>query len=212
LIRETLVFSSPEEFWIRRKTIITWLFRSAGLDPLPDLTTELVGRVLKVFKVRQSLIETMAFVSDSMDKDREKKKNTRKKWISLSLAPLILAACILIVYPILVKPDPAVLFERYRSSLPADTLNIDTTNYNASRYYQAMVLFGTDDLATAKSLLDELILEGTEYQTTARWFESLILLREGKLAPCREQLKLIREEDPAFFKVHGANLLKDLTN
>ena len=73
-----------------------------------------------------------------------------------------------------------------------------------------MDFFLSGELPPARPLLEELISEGTEYQVISRWYLALIHLHEGNTEACREQLKMLREEDPAFFRAYGRKLMRRL--
>jgi hypothetical protein len=200
-IIESMEFASPEEFWVRK---------SAVEEKLEGWQAGWPGTVAGIFEKRRVWAEKILELADVVDRENEKTRNRKRLKVSLFLSPFFLAACFLIFWPMLVKPDPAVLFERFRNAVPVDTALIDTTNYNGARWYQAMSDFYSDDPITSQILLQELIDEGTEYLTPARWFLSLTFLRRGNFRECRTQLELLKDEDPSFDKKTIRLLYKQL--
>jgi|GEM_PF-1195192 len=196
VIVESLESESPEGYWIRKEQILKLV------DPK--------GPAARIFAGRRKWAERILELADELDREAEKIRNRKRMRISVILSPFFLVACYFIFWPLLVRPDTAALFDKYRESVSVDTTIIDTTNYNGSRWYDAMVEFYSDDPATSQPLLQELIDEGTEYLPKARWFLSLTYLRQGDIRECRSQLSVIKEEDPEFYQTIPRRLLTDL--
>jgi hypothetical protein len=186
-IIESMDFESPEEFWIRKRRLEE------------ELANRPMSGVARIFLERRQWADRILEMADALDREADKSRNRKRLRISLLLSPVFLAACYFLFWPLLVKPDPATLFEKYREKVQVDTTQIDTTNYNGSRWYDAMVVFYSDDPLASQSLLLDLVDEGTEYLTQARWFLGLTYLRQGNLKDYRSQLSILKEEDPEFY-------------
>lgn len=210
LIREVLSFNSPEQYWIRKEQLMQGLQRSFGREITAEPGNDLISAVTHVFMIREKLAEMILVEADVLEKEAEKIRNKRRARAYLFSAPFILLLAFIFIYPALKKPDLLSLFDQYKSTFQTDTTAIDTTQYSGNRFYQALDFFLSDDLPQARILLEELISEGTEYQVTSRWYLALIHLHGGNTDACREQLRLIEKEDPAFFNEYGSKLLKRL--
>ncbi|HBB92912.1 MAG: hypothetical protein A2X22_07725 [Bacteroidetes bacterium GWF2_49_14] len=206
LIREVLPFDSPEQYWIRKEQLMQGLQKSFGRDITAEPGNDLITAVTHVFMIREKLAEMILVEADVQEKETEKIRNKRRARVCLLSAPVILLLAFVFIYPALKKPDILSLFAQYKTTFQADTTAIDTTQYAGNRFYQAMDFFLSDELPQARTLFEELISEGTEFQVTSRWYLALIFLHEGNKDACREQLKLLKEEDPAFFNEYGKKL------
>jgi hypothetical protein len=210
LIREVLPFDSPEQYWIKKDYLLQSLQGYFGRTVSSEPGTDLINAVIRVFRMREELAEMILTESDLMEKEEEKAKNKRRGRIYLISSPFVLLLALIFILPLLKKPDLLSLFDQYRTTYQTDTTAIDTTQYSGNRFYQAMEFFLTGELPQARVLLEELVSEGTEYQVTSRWYLALIHLKEGNSAACREQLMVLREEDPVFFRAYGRKLVRRL--
>jgi hypothetical protein len=210
LIREVLPFDSPEQYWIRKEQLMQGLQRSFGRPISAEPGNDLISTVTHVFMIREKLAEMIIMEADVLEKEAEKIRNKRRARAYLFSAPVILLLAFVFIYPALKKPDMLSLFDEYKTTFQADTTAIDTTQYAGNRFYQAMDFFLSEELPQARTLFEELISEGTEYQVTSRWYLALIYLHEGNTDACREQLKLLKEEDPAFYEEYGKKLLRTI--
>jgi len=199
LIIESMEYPSPELFWLDKALLIK------EVDP-----TARQQDVLQVFAVNESLLEGICTVSDIMDREAKKSKSrTYRNW-SLIAAPVILLLAVLFVYPLLIKPDPVALFEKFKDTYRPDTASIDTTSYTGGSYYEAILLMGEGRFPESAKLFEEMIPSDSTFRTSSRWFLALINLRNGDRESCMEQLKAIQTEDPAFYKRVAEKLLQKL--
>ncbi len=210
LIREVLPFDSPEHYWIRKEKLIRGLQMCFGREESAEPGNDLITAVINVFRIRAEMAEMILQESEIIEKRAEKEKNKRRGRIYLISSPFVILLAFIFVFPQLKKPDLLSLFDQYKITFQTDTTAIDTTQYSGNRFYQAMEFFLSDELPQARVLLEELISEGTEYQVTSRWYLALIHLHEGNTDACREQLKMLREEDPVFFREYGRKLVRRL--
>lgn len=189
LIIESLEYRSPELFWLDKALLIK------EVDP-----TARQQDVLQVFAVNQSLLDEIFSVSDIMDLEAEKSKNkTYRKW-SLASVPVILLLLYLFVYPLVIKPDPLALYEKFKVTYRPGPVSEDTVSYAGGSYYEALVLMDEGNFSESAKLFEELLSGSSPFRTGSRWFLALINLRSGDRESCREQLRIIRNDDPAFYK------------
>lgn len=199
LIIESMEYSSPELFWLDKALLIK------EVDP-----TARQQDVIEVFSINDSLLNEIIAVSDVVDREKEKSKGRRYRNGSLIAAPVILLLLYLFVYPLVVKPDPVALFEKFNSGYTPDRALIDTTTYNGGSYYEALLLMDEKQYMESATLFKELITVDSSLRTSSRWFLALINLRNGDRESCREQLSAIRSEDPDFYKQVAEPLYRKL--
>jgi hypothetical protein len=106
----------------------------------------------------------------------------------------------LFIYPLLVKPDPAVLFDRFSNTCIPELQDVDTTLYWPGQYYEACRLFREASFTEAEFILRNIAGQGDVYSTGISWLLALIYLNRGMGSSCREQLEVIRETDPVFYR------------
>ncbi len=189
LIIESMEYASPELFWLDKALLIK------EVDP-----TARKQDVLQVFAVNESLVAQIYSVSDIMDHEAEKSKNRKyRKW-SMVAIPVILGLVFLFVYPVVMKPDPVALYEKFKSAYRPDLTSIDTVDYAGGSYYEALLLLEEGSYPESAKLFGELIPGNNSFRVSSRWFLALINLRSGDKKSCKEQLKAIRSEDPAFYR------------
>lgn len=189
LIIESMEYPSPELFWLDKALLVK------EVDP-----TARQQEVLQVFEINQNLVDEIYAVSDIMENEVEKSKSRKYRRWSLIAAPVILALLVLVVYPVLFKPDTSALYDQFKSAYKVDLQSIDTTSYNGGSFYEAILLMDQGDFAASAKLFEELIPADSSYRVTSRWFLALINLHNGDLESCREQLKALRVDDQSFYK------------
>ena len=189
LIIESMEYPSPELFWLDKALLVK------EVDP-----TARQQEVLQVFGINQKLVDEIYAVSDIMDQEAEKSKSRKYRRWSLIAAPVILVLVILVVYPVLLKPDTNALYDRFKSAYKVDPSSIDTTSYNGGSFYEAILRMDQGDFAASAKLFEELIPADSSYRTKSRWFLALINLHNGDVESCREQLKALRADDQSFYK------------
>jgi hypothetical protein len=189
LIIESMEYPSPELFWLDKALLVK------EVDP-----TARQQEVLQVFDVNQKLVDEIYRVSDIMDHEEEKSKSRKYRRWSLIAAPVILVLLVLVIYPLLIKPDTGALYDQFKSVYKVDLNSIDTTSYNGGSFYEAVLLMDQGDFAASAKLFEELIPTDSNYRATSRWFLALINLHNGDVESCQEQLKALRVDDPSFYK------------
>ncbi len=189
VIIESMEYASPELFWLDKALLIK------EIDPVARQK-----EVLQVFEINQSLLDQMITVSDLMDAEQEKVKKRKYRNWGLAAAPVVLVLFWLFIYPILSKPDPVALFDRYKITYRVDLSAIDTVSYQGGAFYEANLLMDEGNFNQAATLFEELIAADSTYRTPSRWFLGLLKLRSGDIQSCKEQLNAIRGEDPVFYK------------
>ncbi len=199
LIIESMEYPSPELFWLDKALLIK------EVDP-----TARQQDVQQTFAVNESLLDEIYEVSDIMDLEAEKSQNRKYLKYLLITAPVILLLLFLFVYPVLIKPDPVALYEKFKVTYRPDIISIDTTSYAGGSYYEALLLMSEGNFAEAAILFEELIPGDSIYRVTSRWFLALINLRLGDKQSCLEQLSAIQADDPAFYKRVAAELYRKL--
>lgn len=199
LIIESMEYSSPELFWLDKALLIK------EVDP-----TARQQDVLRVFSMNESLLDVIYSVSDQMDIEADKAKSrTYRNWLLIA-APVILLLVFLFVYPVLIKPDPVTLYEKFKVTYRPDTATLDTSNYAGGSYYEALLLMNEGNFTESARLFEEMIPGNSPYRTGSRWFLALINLRNGDRQSCREQLVAIRNDDPEFFRQVAEKLWRKL--
>jgi hypothetical protein len=199
LIIESLEYRSPELFWLDKALLIK------EVDP-----TARQQDVLQVFAVNKFLLDEIFSVSDIMDLEAEKSKNkTYRKW-SLASVPLILLLLYIFVFPLLIRPDPVALYEKFKTAYRPDMASVDTVSYAGGSYYEAVLLMDEGNFTESAKLFEEMLSGNNSFRTGSRWFLALINLRSGDRKSCREQLKIIRKEDPEFYKKIAGKLGRKL--
>jgi hypothetical protein len=199
LIIESMEYHSPELFWLDKALLIK------EVDP-----TARQQDVLQVFAVNESLLTEILLVSEIMDSEAEKSRSHKIRNWSLAAAPVILLIVYLFVYPVLIKPNPVSLYDKYKTSYRPDIASIDTTTYAGGSYYEALLLLDEGSFSEAAKLFEEMIPGDNTYRTGARWFLALINLRNGDKQSCKEQLEAIRNDDQPFYKRVAEKLLRIL--
>lgn len=199
LIIESLEYTSPELFWLDKALLIK------EVDP-----TARQQDVLRIFEINENLLEEICSVSDIMDAEAEKSKSRKYRNWSLIAAPVILIIVFLFFYPVLFKPDPLVLYEKFKLSYRPDLNAIDTTSYAGSSFHEAMLLMDEGNYSDAARVFEELIPADSIYRVSSRWFLALINLRNGNRQSCMEQLKAIEGNDPDFYKQVAGKLYRKL--
>jgi hypothetical protein len=189
LIIESMEYASPELFWLDRALLIK------EVDP-----TARQNDVLRVFAVNEQLLDEIYAVSDIMDLEAEKSKNRKSLKYSLIAAPFFLALVFMFIYPLLVKPNPVALYDEYKNAYQPILSSIDTTSYVGGSYFEALLLMKEGNFSESATLFREIIPVDSTYRASSRWFLALISLRNGDQQSCKEQLKAIQSEDPAFYK------------
>lgn len=199
LIIESMDYTSPELFWLDKALLVK------EVDP-----TARQHDVLQVFAANEFLLKEIYEVSDKIDREAEKSKNRKYlKW-SLVSVPVIVFLLYLFVYPVVMKPDPVALYEKFKSGFTPDLAKVDTTSYNGGSYYEAVTLLDEGRYADAAKLFEELITSESTFRTDSRWFIALINLRNGDKSSCKEQLKALQADDPAFYKKVAEKLFRQL--
>lgn len=199
LIIESMEYPSPELFWLDKALLIK------EVDP-----TARQQDVLHVFALNESLLDEIIAVSDVMDREAEQSKTKKyRNWMLLA-APVILLLLYLFVFPVLIKPDPVAMYEKFKASYQPDLSLIDTASYSGSTYYEAIMLLNEGNFTESRKLFGELIPVDSTFRTVSCWFIALINLREGNKESCREQLRTIRDNDPAFYRKVAEKLSRKL--
>ena len=198
LILESLPGLSAGEYWDRRNHLC---------DLLGPVTPD---SIVEIHQIREQLAVRVIETGEAMERAKEAERNRRRTRWFLGLSPVFLAAVLFGILPVLLKPSPSELFNRYRSLLPADTLQPDTVSYDGLRWYEAQVSYYSGNPSDAVPLLEELLTEGTDRINAARWMLAMSYLQAGDRSRCREQLKLIRESDPDFFSRYGRDVIRKL--
>jgi hypothetical protein len=189
LIIESMEYPSPELFWLDKALLIK------EVDP-----TARQQDVLQVFAVNEILVEEILALSDVMDQEAEKRKSRKfRKW-SLISVPLVLLLAWLFLYPLVVHPDTAALYDQFRDLYRPDLSLVDTANFAGGSFYEACLLMDEGNYNQSAQLFSELIPSDSTYRVSSRWFLSLISLRNGNKESCNEQLRAIRMENPVFYK------------
>ena len=199
LIIESMEYSSPELFWLDKALLVKEIDPSARQQD-----------VLQVFAVNESLLAEMITVSDIVDRESEKSKSHKYRNGLLIAAPIILLLLYLFVYPVLIKPDPVALFEKFRFAYLPDMASIDTLSYNGGSYYEALLLLDEGNYTESAKLFEEMIPTDSTFRVSSRWFLALINLRSGDKVSCLEQLRAIRQDDPGFFQKFAEKLFRKL--
>lgn len=199
LIIESMEYQSPELFWLDKALLIK------EVDP-----TARQQDVLQVYAVNESLLAEIYAVSDIMDREAEKSKNRKYRNWSLIATPVILLLVYLFVFPVLIKPDPVALYEKFRGTYRPDIASIDTTSYAGGSYYEALLLMDEGNFTESSKLFEEMIPADSSFRVSSRWFLALINLRNGDKESCKEQLKAIQNDDPAFYKKVAEKLFRKI--
>ncbi len=199
LIIESMEYSSPELFWLDKALLVK------EVDP-----TARQHDVLQVFAANEFLLKEIYEVSDKMDREAEKSKNRKYLRWSLISVPVILLLLYLLVYPVVMKPNPVALFEKYKSGFAPNLASVDTTSYTGGSYYEAVTLLEEGNYSNAAKLFEELITSDSTYRSGSRWFLALINLRNGDKSSCKEQLKALQSDDPAFYNRVADKLFRKL--
>lgn len=199
LIIESMEYQSPELFWLDKALLIK------EVDP-----TARQQDVLQVYAVNESLLAEIYAVSDIMDREAEKSKNRKYRNWSLMATPVILLLVYLFVFPVLIKPDPVALYEKFRGAYRPDIASIDTTSYAGGSYYEALLLMDEGNFTESSKLFEEMIPADSSFRVSSRWFLALINLRNGDKESCKEQLKAIQNDDPAFYKKVAEKLFRKI--
>jgi hypothetical protein len=189
LIIESMEYQSPELFWLDKALLIK------EVDP-----TARQQDVLQVFEVNELLLEEIRLLSDVMDQEADQAKARKTRNWSLMAAPVVLLLAVVFLYPLLFKPDPVALYEKFRDAYRPDTTLIDTASYTRGSYYEALLLMSEGSFPESAKLFEELIPADSTFRTSSRWFLALINLRNGNRESCLEQLKAIQAEDPEFYR------------
>ncbi len=189
LIIESMEYASPDLFWLDKALLVKEVDPSARQHD-----------VLKVFAANEALLEEIYQVSDRMDREAEKSKNRRYLIWSLASAPVVLSVLILLVYPLLVKPDPVALYEEFKSAYVQNISSIDTTSYTGGSYVEAIAQLKDGNYSVAAKLFEELVGSDSTFRSASRWYLVLINLRDGDRKTCKEQLKILEADDPAFYR------------
>jgi hypothetical protein len=189
LIIESLEYASPELFWLDKAVLVK------EVDPKARQQD-----VLQVFEINARLLDRILETADEMDREAEKVRSRKIRRWSILAGPLLVLLLYLFVYPLVFRPSPTALFEKFRSAYRPDWSRIDTTAYEGSNYYDAVTLLDDGDFAEAAALFEELVPADSLYRIPARWFLALINLHSGDRQATLEQLKAIRFEDPDFYK------------
>jgi len=116
----------------------------------------------------------------------------------------------LFVYPVVMKPNPVALFEKFKSGFTPNLASVDTTSYSGGSYYEAVTLLEEGNYPNAAKLFEELVTSDSTYRSGSRWFLALINLRNGDKSSCKEQLKALEADDPAFYKKVAEKLFRKL--
>ena len=199
IIIESMEYASPELFWLDKALLVKEIDPSARQHD-----------VLQVFAANEHLVDEIIRISDLMDREKEKAKSKKyRKWIVIA-APVVVLLSVLVLYPLLFKPDPVALFDRYSGSFLPDTAAVDTTSLSGAAYLEALILMEDGDYAESGRIFQELIPADTLYRIPSRWFLALIELRSGDFMSCKEQLTAIRSEEPDFFRKYAAGLFGKL--
>ncbi len=199
LIIESMEYTSPELFWLDKALLVK------EVDP-----TARQHDVLQVFAANEFLLKEIYEVSDKVDREAEKSKNRKYLKRSLIALPVLLLLLYIFVFPLVIKPDPVALYEKFKSGFTPDLAKVDTTLYTGGSYYEAVTLLDEGRYADAAKLFEELISSDSTFRTGSRWFLALINLRNGDKSSCKEQLKALEADDPAFYKNVAEKLFRKL--
>ncbi len=194
LIIESMEYSSPELFWLDKALLVK------EVDP-----TARQQDVIRVFEVNESLVALIIRISDLMEEEDVKARNRRFRKGTLIAAPLVLALLYFVVYPMLFRPDPIALFDKYIGRYTTDTTDMDSLSFAGATYLEASALLEAGRYAESAGLFQQVIQADTLLQTDARWYLALCELRTGNTKGCAEQLRLLRSGDPVFFRRVGGN-------
>lgn len=189
LIIESMEYASPDLFWLDKALLVKEVDPSARQHD-----------VLKVFAANEALLEEIYEVSDKMDREAEKSKNRRYLIWTLGSAPVVLALLFLVIIPLFLKSDPVALYEQFKSAYTPDTSSIDTTSYTGGSYVEALAQMKDGNYSVAAKLFEELVANDSTYRTASRWYLVLINLQNGDRRSCKDQLKILEAEDPAFYR------------
>jgi hypothetical protein len=116
----------------------------------------------------------------------------------------------LFIYPLVIKPDPGSLYEKFKDAYRPDLALIDTTSIAGSSYSEALFLMDEGDFSESAILFEELIPADSIYRVSSRWFLALINLRNGDRESGKELLRAIRTDDPEFYKEVAEKLFRKL--
>jgi len=201
LIIESMEYLSPELFWLDKAKLIK------EIDPAARQQD-----VLRVFAANESLLAEIYAVSDLMDIEAEKSKSKKTRNRMLLVASVILILTAIFIYPLVIKPDPVAWYEKYKTSFRPDMAAIDTSSYAGGAYFEALLLMEEGNFSESARLFEEMIPSDSTFRTSSRWFLALINLRNGEKESCLEQLRAIRNDDPAFYKRVAEKLFQKLDN
>ncbi|MFA6127950.1 MAG: hypothetical protein WC699_11635 [Bacteroidales bacterium] len=199
LIIESMEYTSPELFWLDKALLIK------EIDP-----TARKNDVLQVFAVNEALVELIIEVSEEMDAESAKKKNRKYRTWSLMAIPVVVLLLALFVYPLIIKPNPVALYEKFKNNYRQDLEVIDTTSYSGGAFYEARMLMEEGNFNESARLFEEIIPSDSLYRVRSRWYLALISLRNGNRESCLEQLKAIQADDPSFYKKFAEKLFRKL--
>ena len=199
IIIESMEYPSPELFWLDKALLIK------EVDP-----TARQQDVLHVFAANESLLADLYAVSDAMDLEAEKSKSHKNRNRMLLAASVILILSAIFIYPLVIKPNPVALYEKFKTSFRPDMASVDTSSYAGGSYYEAVLLMEEGNFSESAKLFEELIPSDSTFRISSRWFLALINLRNGDKESCLEQLRAIRNDDPAFYKRVAEKLLLKL--
>jgi hypothetical protein len=189
LIIESMEYASPELFWLDKALLVK------EVDP-----TARQQDVRQVFQITEQLLDEIFQVADELDQETEKKKNRKfRKWLVFS-APVVLLFAVLFLYPVLIKPDPVALYDSFKGAYRPDTDSVDTIGYAGAAYADALYLLEEGNFNEAAKLFAEVIPADSSLRTASRWFLALISIRNGDKPGCNEQLRIIRNDDPDFYR------------
>jgi hypothetical protein len=192
-------YTSPELFWLDKALLIK------EIDP-----TARQQDVLQVFAENEKLLARIYTISDIMDIEAERARNHKYRNGALIASPLILLLLAIFIYPIVIKPNPVALYEKYKNNFSQDLASIDTLSYAGGAYYEAVLLMNEGNYNESGRLFEELIPSDSTFRVKSRWFLALINLRNGNRESCLEQLKAIQADDPSFYKKTAEKLFTKL--
>jgi len=189
LIIESMEYASPELFWLDKALLIKIVDSSARKND-----------VLLVFAANEFLLNEIHEVADSMEQEVAKTKKRKLQILTLIAVPIVLLFVGLFVLPEMNKPNPVALFEQFKSAYQPPWTSIDTTSFAGGNYYEAFMLLKEDHFTESARLFEETVVADAAFRTGSRWFLALINLQKGDLRSCRDQLRAIKSEDPAFYR------------
>jgi hypothetical protein len=193
LIIESMEYSSPELFWLDKALLVKEIDPSARQQD-----------VLQVFDANESLVAEIIRVSDLMDEEGEKSHNRRfRKW-SLIAAPVLLIILFTVIYPLLFKPDPVALYDRFINRYTPVSGNMDSLSLEGVTFYEGIDLLEEGSFSEAAGLFTQVIQSGGAHQPEARWFLALSQLRTNNRDACIAELKALRSESPVVWEKTGA--------